>query len=66
MSRAPARFKQSDVTRALRAARAAGLEVSGYEVDPVSGRITITTSNSDGAEQKPGTDLDKWMARRAG
>ena len=46
--RSHARFKQSDVTRSLRAARAAGLDVSGYEVDPVTGRIIITTGSNGG------------------
>jgi hypothetical protein len=65
MSRAPTRFKQNDVLRVLRAARAAGLDVASVEVD-AAGRIVVTTTNSDGAEQKHGTELDKWMARRAG
>ena len=32
------KFRQQELTRALRAARAAGLEISGYEIDPVSGK----------------------------
>jgi len=52
MSRSPARFKQSDVTRALRAARAAGLDVSGYAIDPVTGRIIVSTA-SPGNGSKP-------------
>jgi len=64
MSRGPATFRQVDVTRALRAARAAGLNVSGYEIDPCTGRIVVNTRGS--ADDKPVTDLDKWMASNAG
>ena len=39
MSRA-ARFKQADATRALRAAQAAGLKVSGYKITPC-GEIVV-------------------------
>jgi hypothetical protein len=56
-------FRQADVTRALRAARAAGLEVAGYEIDPTTGKITVTTATA--SERKSETDLDEWMARHA-
>jgi hypothetical protein len=56
-------FKQHDLTRALRAARAAGLEVAGYEIDPATGKITITTKAA--GEAPAGNDLDKWLARHA-
>ncbi len=52
-------FRQHDVTRALRAARAAGLEVSGYEIEP-SGKITIRTGVD--AKDKASADLDRWIA----
>jgi hypothetical protein len=57
MSRSPARFKQSDVTRALRAAKAAGLAVSGYEVDPVTGKIIVKTT---GGEKPSGENDNEW------
>lgn len=63
MSR-PAAFRQADVTRALRAARAAGLEVAGYEIDPVSGKIVITT-RSTGTAVLVDNDLDRWLAAHA-
>jgi hypothetical protein len=37
----PARFRQADVTRALKAARAAGIEVSKVEIN-ADGGIVIT------------------------
>jgi len=62
MTRRLATFRQLDVTRALRAARAAGLEVSGYEIDPVTGKIIVNTST--GAKPSPASELDKWLERR--
>jgi hypothetical protein len=58
-------FRQADLTRALRAARAAGLEVSGYEIHPETGKIVITTRTSGGDQKTTETDLDKWMASHA-
>jgi hypothetical protein len=46
MARAPSTFRQSDVTRALRAAAAAGLNVVGYEIDK-QGKIVVMTGASD-------------------
>jgi hypothetical protein len=46
--RGPQTFKQADVTRLIRAARAAGIEVLRIEIDP-SGRIVITTTAGGGA-----------------
>lgn len=56
MTRATA-FKQSDVTRAVRAALAAGLCVSAVEVTP-NGTIRVLT----GAVEKPAalSDLERW------
>jgi hypothetical protein len=63
MTRAAASFKQHDVTRALRATVAAGITVRQIEIDPITGKITITTAT--GADKKPASDLDKWMATNA-
>jgi hypothetical protein len=35
-------FKQSEIERAIRAVKAMGLQVGKIEVEPVTGRITIT------------------------
>jgi hypothetical protein len=64
MSRRIASFRQHDLTRALRAARAAGLEVSGYEIDLPTGKIIVTTN----ARTEPKTTpdfLDKWLAKHS-
>jgi hypothetical protein len=52
--------RQVDITRALRAARAAGLEIVGYEVEPATGRIVIKTQTGDTTE--PTNAVDKWLA----
>jgi hypothetical protein len=57
-------FRQQDVTRALRAARAAGLDVAGYEIDPVTGRIIVKIVSDDSAQEAT-TPLDRWMADHA-
>jgi hypothetical protein len=63
MARSQHLFRQADITRALRAARAAGINVASVEIDPATGKITITTHGAAGNEQT--TDLDKWMASNA-
>jgi len=56
MSQAKARFKQADITRALRAARAAGLQPSGYRIT-ISGDISVTFDNDrTQADEK----INKW------
>jgi hypothetical protein len=63
MARRPATFRQQDITRALRAARAAGLEVTGYEIEATTGKIIVNTSKE--TKPTPVTDLDQWIAERA-
>jgi len=43
MARGEANFKQQDLTRALRAAKAAGIEVERFEVDK-TGKIVVVTA----------------------
>lgn len=43
MSARPARFKQADATRALRAAQAAGLKPCGYKIDPTGAIVVMFT-----------------------
>lgn len=62
MARTPASFKQTDVTRAVKAVQAAGLEVAGVEAAP-DGTIRVLTST---CSQVPTSDrlLDEWRANR--
>ena len=62
MPRGPCAFKQRDVTRVLKATRAAGIEVNRVEVDPVTGKIAITTNASSNDEAG---ELDKWISTHA-
>jgi hypothetical protein len=48
------------VTRALRAARAAGVDITRIEIDP-SGKIVIITEAEK--EREISTPLDTWMAK---
>lgn len=57
-------FTQRDLTRALRAARSAGLVVQGFEVDPLTGRFVVKT-NSPEVETKPADEFDQWKASHA-
>jgi hypothetical protein len=41
VSRGPATFRQQDVTRLLKAARAAGMEAARVEIDPTTGKIAL-------------------------
>jgi hypothetical protein len=56
------KFRQSELTRALKAAIAAGLEVAAVEIDP-SGKIVIMTGAKELASSA--SALDKWMAKDA-
>lgn len=60
-----AAFRQVDVTRALRAARRLGLEITGFEVDPVSGKIVVRTGTAaPQQEETPQAALARWRAGR--
>jgi hypothetical protein len=58
MSRTPANFRQADVTRALRAAQKAGVEISRVEIAR-DGRIVIIAA---GDRLEPQDDLDQELA----
>jgi hypothetical protein len=61
MSRAPASFRQSDLDRALRAAKKAGL--TGYEIIIDGPRITLRVNHMDrAAPSAVGSSWDEAMA----
>jgi hypothetical protein len=64
MGRAASTFRQQDVTKALRAATAAGLKVTGYSIDPQTGKIEVVTGKPEA--QDSSAPLDHWMAKHAG
>jgi hypothetical protein len=62
--RRPCTFKKVDVTRAAKAALAAGLEISSVEIDPATGKITIMAKDA-GAMKTSTSALDEWIESRA-
>lgn len=65
MTKRAVTFRQSDLQRALRAAKCAGLDVKHVELDPTTGKIIITTTAGAGAETLPSKPLDRWLASNA-
>jgi hypothetical protein len=65
MANRPTKFRQADLKRALRAAKGAGLEVKQVELDPVTGRIIITTAAETGTKTQTSNPLDNWLATHA-
>ena len=64
MTRGPCTFRQKDVTRALRASIAAGIEVRRVEIDR-EGKIVLVTGNATEPEvSEPAATLDSWRASR--
>ncbi len=61
MPRRPASFRKSDLERALRAAKAAGLQIARFEIDQ-AGKIVVFVGTHDTVVDTP---LDRWMASRA-
>jgi hypothetical protein len=58
MARAPATFRQQDVTRAVKAVTAAGVHIARIEIDK-AGKIVIITAN---LTNQPGemTEANEW------
>jgi hypothetical protein len=63
MARRTPLFRPSDLTRALKAVKAAGLDVQRVDVDMVAGKVVMVTGGGAGTETA--TDLDKWLATHA-
>jgi hypothetical protein len=61
MARARTTFKQGDVTKAVKGAIAAGLDIVRVEIDP-TGRIVIQLANGGAKEQAAPDDLDRELA----
>ena len=58
MTRAPSTFRQQDVTRAVKAVTAAGVNIARIEIDK-AGKIVIITADRTG---QPGemTEANEW------
>ena len=57
--RRPATFRQSDLVRALKAARAAGVEVDRVEIGP-DGRMVVVLSREGAAAQERERNVNEW------
>jgi hypothetical protein len=65
-------FKHRDVVRAVKAAKATGINASQVTVDPRTGEITVGPAPgvagavlvSHGGEPKEASPLDRWKATR--
>ena len=62
MSRAPSTFRQSDITRAIRAARKAGVENVRDEIAK-DGRIVIVTGGAQPVQDDLDRELEQFRAR---
>lgn len=58
-------FKQIDVRRAVKGAKAAGLAVAQVEIDPCTGRILIRAASASDSTEPSRNDLDRWLERHA-
>jgi hypothetical protein len=56
-------FRKADLTRAMKAVLAAGINVAKIEIDLVTGKIAVIPRDSSSTEQI--NDLDKWIADNA-
>jgi hypothetical protein len=59
MSRGQQTFKQSDVTKALRAAVKAGITVARYEIDK-NGKIVVVTGRGPEEPISDGKEENEW------
>jgi hypothetical protein len=61
LSRRPSKVRQTDLTRALKGARAAGILIDRVEIDK-DGRIIVVVAKSTGQSDDVGCELNEWDA----
>jgi hypothetical protein len=60
MARTPSTFRQQDVTKALKAAAAAGLRVTGFKLDVHTGKIEVETGKSKAQDYSGAREANEW------
>jgi hypothetical protein len=65
MGRARSTFRQVDIVRVLRAAKAAGVDISRVEIDAAGKIVIVTAKNTGVPENSVLSPLDTWMAKHA-
>lgn len=63
MPRAAARFRQADISRAIKAAQSAGLTVTSTRID-ASGAIEVICSQSNADHGADESALDRWLSKK--
>jgi hypothetical protein len=58
MARAPSRFRQQDVTRAVKAVTAAGVHIARVEIDKTGKIVIITADPTDRLGEM--TEANEW------
>jgi hypothetical protein len=60
MGHGPATFKESDITRIIKAVRKAGAEDARVEIDTEAKKITIYLGKPTVSEASDGTEPNEW------
>jgi hypothetical protein len=63
MARRACKFRQSDLSRALRAARSAGVKIKKIEIEP-SGTIVMVPFDDDNRDQVK-NEVESWLEKHA-
>jgi hypothetical protein len=63
--RRPLSFRQREVARAIRSVQATGLPISGVDIDPRTGKITIMTGPPTGGDVSKNNPWDKEFPNAA-
>jgi hypothetical protein len=59
MSRIPSTFRQADVTKAVKAVVAAGVDIARIEID-AAGKIVIVTGKPETQDNEPRAGSNEW------
>jgi hypothetical protein len=59
MARAPSNFRQRDVTKAVKAVAAAGVDIARVEIDS-TGKIAIIAGSASSKESEQGRGANEW------